>query len=217
MSAGFHTIKRESENRLRAREAFDPQAHRREALSAWRLTRRKRRQRLCAGGAATVFALAVFAAWEPSTAWRADRAESERTEAEAALEARRLLLASDTAFRRESLVSDGRAAIVVNSDMVAPLVAPLEEPFREYAGRTYARQLMRHAAVAEFLGNCSRVDVQEAYLDRNAATVSLQVRLRAQAEAAPLPKAPIPDSVGPDRCGDVAAMAEAGHFDLRLD
>ena len=217
MSEGFHTIKSESAHRLRAREAFDPQRHRREALSAWQLARRKRRRSLWLVGAAGVFAAAFVLAWGPSADWRAARAAGNMTAAEAAREARRVLLASDEAFRRESIVSDGRAALVVNSDMAAPLVAPLQEPFSEYAGRTYARQLLRHRAVAEFLQECGRNDVRNAYLGRNSSAWAAQVRYRERAEAVPLPPASMPDSVGPDRCGEVAELAEAGLFDLRLD
>ena len=217
MNGGFHTIKTDSEHRLRAREAFDPQKHRRDVLSEWQLTRRKRRQTLWMSGAAAVFACALFAAWEPSSAWRAERAADALLEAEAARETRRLHLASDDAFRRESLVSDGRAAIVVNSHMAAPLIAPLEEPFREYAGRTYSRQLLRHGAVAQFLSLCGSAEVRDVYLARNARAASEQHRYRARAEADALPPVHVPDTVDSDRCGDVAAQAEAGHYDLRLD
>ena len=217
MSGGFHSIKTESEHRLRAREAFDPQAHRRETLSAWQFARRKRTRTLWAGGAAAVFVFAVFAAREPSAAWRAERTDTDRREAEARVEARRLLLASDAAFQRESIVSDGRAAIVVNSDMAAPLIAPLEEPFREYAGRTYARQLLRHSVVAQFLQSCGRDALRKTYLERNTSVRTAQESYRARAEAKPLPPAGVPSTMGPSRCGEVAGMTEAGHFDLRLD
>ena len=217
MNGGFHSIKTESEHRLRAREAFDPQVHRRETLSEWQLGRRKRARALWAGSAAAVFALVLFAAWEPSAAWRAERAETDRKAAEARVEARRLLLASDEAFRRESLVSDGRAAIVVNSDMAAPLIAPLEEPFREYAGRTYARQLLRHSVVAQFLESCGRAGQRESFLERNTPVRTAQESYRARAEAEPLPPVGVPSTVGSSRCREVAEMTEAGHFDLRLD
>ena len=217
MEGGFHTIKTESEHRLRAREAFDPQAHRREVVSEWQLARRRRIRTLWAGGTAAIFALAISAAWEPSAAWRAERAETDQRKAESMREARRLLLASDEAFRRESIISDGRAAIVVNSEMAAPLAAPLEEPFSEYAGRTYSRQLLRHGAVTDILRSCGSLNVREAYLRRNATLAETQNRYRESAGAGHLPEMRVSYTVGPDRCAEVAGLAEAGHFDLRLD
>ena len=217
MSEGFHTIKRDSEHRLRVREAFDPQKHRREALDAWQAARRKRRRTVWVAGAAAALAGTFALAWEPSAAWRAERAADDLSKAEADRETRRLRLASDEAFRRESLVSDGRAAIVVNSQIVAPLVEPLDEPFSQYAGRTYARQLLRHGAVAEFLHNCGRTLARESYLARNADVRMAQFDLRERTGAEPLPPLRPSHEPVPGRCGEVAELAEAGLFDLRLD
>ena len=219
--SGFHSIKRDSAHRIRAREAFDPQAHRRAEVHKYSEYRRGRRR--CAGWvlACAGFAAALVLAWEPARDWRDVRdARGERRGAEA-VEARRLMLASDAAFARESKVSDGRAALVVNNSTVAPFGQARQRPLAEQGGRTYRRQALRHAAVMQALRECGLEEVAEDYRARNAETLALQGgylrRAGAQSPKVPPETSPEASPVSSQLCGSLAEGIRRGSYDLTLD